>query len=148
MRLWSIHPKYLDTKGLLAAWREGLLALNVLQGKTIGYTHHPQLIRFKATENPISYISSFLTNIYFESKNRNYNFADNKFDFISEIEPKIKVSNEQIAYEFELLKYKLQKRDKIKLLELEKIQTIELNNVFEVYNGKIETWEKIINELI
>ncbi|WP_368086417.1 pyrimidine dimer DNA glycosylase/endonuclease V [Nitrosomonas sp. Nm34] len=26
MRLWSIHPKYLDAKGLLALWREGLQA--------------------------------------------------------------------------------------------------------------------------
>jgi hypothetical protein len=56
MRLWSVHPGYLDTKGLLALWREGLLAKNVLEGKTKGYRNHPQLQRFKATPNPVSAI--------------------------------------------------------------------------------------------
>ena len=37
MRLWSIHPKYLGTKGLVALWREALLAQKVLQGNTKGY---------------------------------------------------------------------------------------------------------------
>jgi len=30
MRLWSLHPRYLDAKGLVALWREGLLAQKVL----------------------------------------------------------------------------------------------------------------------
>lgn len=30
MRLWSVHPGWLDAKGLVAAWREGLLARAVL----------------------------------------------------------------------------------------------------------------------
>jgi len=25
MRLWTLHPKYLDARGLVALWREGLL---------------------------------------------------------------------------------------------------------------------------
>ncbi|MEN6399799.1 MAG: pyrimidine dimer DNA glycosylase/endonuclease V, partial [Rectinema sp.] len=29
MRLWTLHPQYLDQKGLTAAWREGLLAKKV-----------------------------------------------------------------------------------------------------------------------
>jgi len=37
MRLWTIHPKYLDAKGLVALWRETLLAKHVLEGKTPGY---------------------------------------------------------------------------------------------------------------
>ncbi|MEM3714836.1 MAG: pyrimidine dimer DNA glycosylase/endonuclease V [Nitrososphaeria archaeon] len=40
MRLWSIHPKYLDQKGLVACWREGLLAKKVLLGKVKGYKNH------------------------------------------------------------------------------------------------------------
>jgi len=55
MRLWSLHPKYLDKLGLLGLWREGLLAQKVLLGKTKGYKNHPQLIRFKRTDNPILY---------------------------------------------------------------------------------------------
>jgi len=46
MRIWSLHPKYLDTKGLVALWRDALLARHVLQGKTTGYKNHPQLNRF------------------------------------------------------------------------------------------------------
>ena len=41
MKLWSIHPKYLDAKGLVALWREALLAQKVLDGKTEGYKNHP-----------------------------------------------------------------------------------------------------------
>jgi hypothetical protein len=41
MRLWSIHPEYLDAKGLVALWREALLAQNVLQCNTKGYKKHP-----------------------------------------------------------------------------------------------------------
>ena len=47
MRLWSVHPKYLDSKGLVALWREALLAKQVLEGGTKGYRNHPQLDRFK-----------------------------------------------------------------------------------------------------
>jgi len=46
MRIWSLHPKYLDAKGLVALWRDALLARHVLQGKTTGYKNHPQLNRF------------------------------------------------------------------------------------------------------
>ena len=52
MRIWSLHPKYLDTKGLVALWRETLLAKHVLEGKTKGYRNHPQLDRFKKAQNP------------------------------------------------------------------------------------------------
>ena len=53
MRLWSLHPKYLDSKGLVAVWREGLLALEVLKGNTKGYRSHPQLTRFLQEGNPV-----------------------------------------------------------------------------------------------
>jgi Pyrimidine dimer DNA glycosylase len=48
MRIWSLHPQYLDRQGLTAAWREGLLAQKVLTGTTKGYRNHPQLRRFRA----------------------------------------------------------------------------------------------------
>ncbi len=67
MRIWSIHPKYLDTKGLVALWRETLLAKNVLTGNTKGYKNHPQLLRFKNTENPLDAINQYLTEIYKEA---------------------------------------------------------------------------------
>ena len=60
MRLWSIHPKYLDRQGLIALWREALLAQAVLSGKTRGYRNHPQLERFRNHPAPLSAISLYL----------------------------------------------------------------------------------------
>ena len=75
MRLWSIHPKYLDCKGLVALWREGLLARNVLAGKTRGYRNHPQLERFRKQKNPKKAINAYLFSVYEESKKRCYNLC-------------------------------------------------------------------------
>jgi len=63
MRIWSLHPKYLDTKGLVELWRETLLAKHVLEGKTKGYKNHPQLNRFKIYSKPLEAINFYL-NIY------------------------------------------------------------------------------------
>jgi hypothetical protein len=41
---------YLDGRGLVALWREALLAQAVLRGRTRGY-RHPQLARFRSREN-------------------------------------------------------------------------------------------------
>ena len=84
MRLWSLHPKYLDVKGLVALWREGLLARAVLKGKTKGYTNHPQLIRFKNQKNPVLFLDTFLNQVYLESKHRGYNFNLEKIGTRSE----------------------------------------------------------------
>src|SRR5215471_13078795 len=74
MRIWSLHPKYLDARGLVALWREALLAQAVLKGQTRGYTHHPQLVRFKQTRNPTQAIASYLQAVHDEAAARGYNF--------------------------------------------------------------------------
>jgi hypothetical protein len=63
MRLWSLHPKYLDAKGLVALWREALLAQAVLRGNTRGYQNHPQLLRFRQQSSPLSAIASYLVSV-------------------------------------------------------------------------------------
>ncbi len=70
MRFWTIHPKHLDTKGLVALWREALLAQKVLQGRTRGYRHHPQLFRFQAVRNPAAALASYLAVVHKESVRR------------------------------------------------------------------------------
>jgi hypothetical protein len=80
MRIWSLHPKYLDSKGLVALWRETLLAKNVLEENTKGYTNHPQLIRFKSSQNPLAYINLYLSTIFEEASLREYNFDKSKFN--------------------------------------------------------------------
>ena len=82
MRLWSlIHPKYLDSKGLVALWREGLLAKKVLKGETKGYKNHPQLLRFKNSNDRSRHDNNYLLNVYKESKSRGYNFNKSKIGF-------------------------------------------------------------------
>src|SRR5664279_1026926 len=78
MRLWSIHPRYLDSKGLVALWREGLLAKAVLSGETKGYRNHPQLARFKASLDPVTYIAAYLKEVHIESLRRGYHFDDDE----------------------------------------------------------------------
>ena len=140
MRLWSIHPKYLDAKGLVALWREALLAQNVLLGNTIGYKNHPQLNRFKATNNPIGAIASYLRGVEKEAKARSYNFDSAKINSKRIIGP-ILVTSGQIEFECSHLKMKLEARD-IKRLECLKLEDeIELHPLFEEVKGEVESWE-------
>ncbi len=74
MRLWSIHPQYLDPQGLVALWREALLAQAVLRGETRGYRNHPQLERFKEHAAPLAAISHYLQAVYAEATRRGYRF--------------------------------------------------------------------------
>jgi hypothetical protein len=78
MRLWTIHPKHLDAKGLVVLWREALLAQKVLQGRTRGYRHHPQLFRFQALRNPAAALASYLAVVHEESVRRGYHFDRKK----------------------------------------------------------------------
>lgn len=140
MRLWSLHPKYLDTKGLTACWREGLLARKVLLGQTNGYRNHPQLIRFRNTENPIAAIDIFLSVILAEAQSRGYNFDATKINLSSKSE-KIEVTQGQLKYESEHLKKKLVTRDKAAFKQLELVTEITANPIFSVVDGEIENWE-------
>ncbi|MCA9459178.1 MAG: hypothetical protein KC550_01375 [Nanoarchaeota archaeon] len=142
MRLWSIHPKYLDSKGLVALWREGLLAKNVLEGNTIGYKNHPQLIRFKKLNFPISNINYYLSHIVDEAKIRNYNFDKSKLNPYGKKEV-IQVTKGQIKYEFKHLLNKLKIRDPKKYDIYKDLEDIEVHPMFKVIAGDIENWEII-----
>lgn len=145
MRLWSISPEYLDVKGLLAVWREALLAKKVLEGKTKGYRNHPQLKRFKEFEDPVLAINSFLYFVLEEAKRRNYCFDATKIDSKRIATRIIPVTRGQVEYEFEHLCRKLMKRDPERYLRLCKHENLELcvNPVFYVVEGPIEPWEKV-----
>jgi hypothetical protein len=143
MRLWSIHPSYLDTKGLIAVWREGLLALHVLRGKTKGYTKHPQLIRFTNHEFPVRALSSYLHTIVDEADSRNFSFKREKLEPNSAVTP-IQITTGQLAYETEHLKKKLQTRDPQRHATYRDIEVFSSHPLFQVIPGDIEPWEKII----
>jgi len=143
MRLWSIHPKYLDRIGLVALWREALLAKKVLEGKTRGYKNHPQLIRFRKSKNAIRFINKYLEEIYNEAKNRGYRFDESKFKKTN-LNKKILVTNAQLKYEIEHLIKKLKKRAPTEIKKIEK--HIITNPIFKAIKGKIEDWEKIYDK--
>lgn len=140
MRLWSIHPKYLDSIGLVAVWREGLLAKKVLEGKTRGYKNHPQLNRFKNYKKPLEAINAYLFEIYKEAEKRGYNFDKQKIKFFI-LSDKIPVKSGQIKFEFKLLLNKLKKRNPEQYLKIKSIKNIETNSIFTIVRGGIEDWE-------
>ncbi len=142
MRLWSLHPRYLDAKGLVALWREGLLARKVLQGSTKGYTRHPQLVRFKAQRNSVEAIDRYLRAVFHESTKRNYSFDKSK---LGKKSPRIKinVTRGQLLYELEHLRKKLKKRNPVRFKSLEYLSFPKPHPLFRVVPGKIEKWEKL-----
>lgn len=141
MRLWSLHPSLLDSKGLVALWREGLLAKNVLEGKTIGYRNHPQLDRFKAVGNPIEYINEYLYQVLLESQHRKFKFDPSKVRQVSGLR-KLNIKKGQIEYELNHLIIKLRERDHKHLKQILKKQT-ECHPLFEIIEGGVEDWEKL-----
>lgn len=142
MRIWSIHPKYLDSYGIMACWRETLLAKNVLLGLTKGYKNHPQLLRFKKTKYPIKYIDNYLNEIYLESIKRGYKFSKNKIGVVDYNIDKINITNGQIQYEFNHLLSKLKHRDYKKYIEIKDSKNIKCNPIFKIVPGYVESWEK------
>jgi hypothetical protein len=140
MRLWSVHPKYLDAKGLIALWRESLLAKHVLEGKTKGYKNHPQLERFKKSKWPVDAINHYLLIVYEEALHREYNFNKNKikkdFKFST-----IKVTEGQIEYEKKHLLNKLKIRDPEKYKQLKNEKKVIVHSMFRTTDGDIESWE-------
>lgn len=143
MRLWSLSPKYLDCQGLLAVWREGLLAKKVLKGDTKGYKKHPQLNRFRKSGDALTYIDAYLFGVYQEAERRGYRFSREKIENLKILNKKIKVSSGQVDYEFSHLLKKLKARDIKRYREVRGIKKAEVNNLFKVVEGDIEDWEKV-----
>lgn len=141
MRIWSIHPKYLDAKGLVALWRETLLAKHVLEGRTKGYRNHPQLDRFKQTDQPLDRINQYLAIVYNEALERNYRFNKEKINWSFE-EERMTVTSEQIKYETEHLFRKLIVRDKNRF-DLISGKPLAPHPMFIIIDGGIEKWEII-----
>ena len=140
MRLWTIHPRYLDTKGLLAVWREGLLAQTVLQNKTKGYRNHPQLKRFSASSNALGAIADYLRVISTEAEARGYQFNTDKIGSVEFI-GQIPCTRGQLLYEWSHLRKKLQQRDPNRYRELERVEEPEPHPLFAIVEGDVEDWE-------
>ncbi|MBF0237266.1 MAG: DNA lyase [SAR324 cluster bacterium] len=140
MRLWSLHPKYLDAKGLVALWREGLLAQKVLAGKTTGYRHHPQLQRFREQAYPLVAIGTYLLSVHEEATSRNYSFDRSKIS-IFDNNIQLSVTKGQILYEWKHLLTKLYQRDATQYGKIQVILEPECHPIFREIPGDIEQWE-------
>lgn len=144
MRLWSIRFDWLDTIGLVALWRESLLAKSVIEGNTIGYRNHPQILRFKSYSSPSNAINTYLLYVKEEADRRGFLFDESKI-VIGSVDKgiKIAVSQGQLDYELQLLKKKLALRSKNKLTAGFNNESGQPNELFVSYKGPIEPWEKI-----
>ena len=146
MRLWTLHPKYLDAKGLVALWREALLAQKVLRGKTRGYKQHPQLVRFAGTRNPPAVLAAYLKTVHGEAVQRGYKFNASKIGRQRSY-GKLSETRGQLLYEWQHLKRKLRKRDPQRLRGLAAVKTPVSHPLFGIVPGEVREWEKIVPAL-
>ena len=141
MRIWSLHPRHLDRIGLVACWRETLLAQAVLSGDTHGYRRHPQLERFRNTPDPVAAISVYLAGVAAEADARGYRFDASRIRRPDALPPPIPVTRGQLEYEWAHLGAKLAQRspaDSARWLSDEP----SAHSLFTVREGGIEPWER------
>ena len=141
MRLWSLHPQYLDSRGLVALWREALLAQAVLLGRTKGYRRHPQLSRFRDRNDPPASIAAYLTAVHEEAIARGYNFDASRI-VSSGPAGRIEVSDGQIAFEWAHLMKKLARRAPKLRERWGSVKTPRPHPSFRVVEGGVADWER------
>ena len=141
MRLWTLHPRYLDPKGLVAAWREALLAQKILTGATKGYRHHPQLVRFQEQTDPLATIATFLVGIADEAQSRGYHFDTSKISR-GRCTGRIPETRGQLRYEWGHLQAKLRGRAPQWERQWQGITMPEPHPLFRIVAGKVKDWER------
>ena len=141
MRIWTLHPMYLDARGLSAAWREGLLAKAVLSGRTVGYRNHPQLERFAAAADPIGAVNEYLHAIHAESQRRGYRFDAAKLRGPRSKE-RLPATRGQLAFEWTHLMRKLRRRALGQYHSLRQVRAPRGHPLFRLRAGPIAAWER------
>ncbi len=141
MRLWTVHPKYLDTRGLVALWREGLLAQAVLRGRTTGYRRHPQLARFRDSGAPLRSIGRYLSVVQEEAARRGYRFDRRRIHQTGGRAASIAAPLGQLEYEWAHLLAKLAARDPDRLAHLRRSRRPVAHPLFRIVPGGVAVWE-------
>ena len=142
MRLWSLHPRYLDARGLVALWREALLAQAVLRGETKGYRKHPQLRRFRDGDCPVAYIAQYLRGVHAESVSRGYRFDADRIAHAGTT-GHIDVPRGQIVFEWRHLMAKLAARAPDRYHRLAGTSDPEPHALMRVVPGDVADWERL-----
>lgn len=141
MRLWSLHPKHLDRIGLVACWRESLLAQAVLSGRTRGYTNHPQLERLRSAAEPLDAMSAYLTGLADEATARGYRFSIDKIERPGVAPGPLPVTRGQLDFEWQHLGAKLALRSPADA-ERWRGDSASPHPLFVAVEGGIESWER------
>ena len=141
MRIWTLHPKHLDAQGLVALWREGLLARAVLLGRTKGYRHHPQLERFRDHAEPVPAIDAYLWAVHAEATERGYAFDRSKLGQQRLVDP-IVASEGQLSHEWAHLLGKLSARSPELHRRWAVVATPDLHPSFTLTPGGVASWER------
>ena len=141
MRLWTLHPRYLDSQGLVALWREALLAKAVLRGETRGYKHHPQLARFRAHASPRSAINAYLAGVHAEATARGYAFDGRKIGPKRRVAP-IAATSGQVDYEWRHLMKKLSVRNRPLHRPWKSARRADCHPLFRRVRGPVADWER------
>lgn len=147
MRIWSLHPRYLDRQGLTACWRESLLAQAVLAGRTRGYRNHGQLIRFRECPDPLTAIGGYLAGVAAEADARSYHFDRRR---IMDVPGEkchgvalLPVTDGQVAYEWSHLMSKLRHRSPERAASFSAVNNPEVHSLFRLTSGPVAPWEKV-----
>ena len=143
MRLWTLHPRHLDAAGLVALWREGLLAQAVLLGRTRGYTRHPQLRRFQAAADPVKSIAAYLRTVADEATARGYRFDATRIVADGAGVPRIIETKGQLLYEWEHLGRKLQHRSPAWYRDRIAGAQPTPHRLFRIVAGGVRDWERV-----
>ncbi|MEO5349957.1 MAG: pyrimidine dimer DNA glycosylase/endonuclease V [Magnetococcus sp. YQC-3] len=141
MRLWTIHPRYLDSKGLVALWREALLAQAVLRGETWGYRHHPQLARFQGSPDPHGAIASYLQGVLAEAQSRGYRFDASRIAHPAAT-GMIEETTGQLLFEWAHLQRKLAVRNPGTLAKWQDVSVPDPHPLFRIVEGDVRPWER------
>ncbi|GAB3132712.1 pyrimidine dimer DNA glycosylase/endonuclease V [Tsukamurella serpentis] len=144
MRIWSVHPRYLDRQALVACWRESLLAQAVIAGRTRGYTRHPQLERFRSCADPSSAIGGYLHSVADEADARGYRFDRSRIDSPAPGSVPITVTAGQLDLEFDHLMTKLRARSPDLAMRWREVERPDPHPSFTVVPGEVEHWERAV----
>ncbi|NMD55233.1 MULTISPECIES: pyrimidine dimer DNA glycosylase/endonuclease V [Tsukamurella] len=142
MRIWSLHPRYLDRQALIACWRETLLAQAVLAGRTKGYTQHPQLERFRAAPEPLAAVGAYLAALADEADARGYNFDRTRIDEPDATVAAIDVTDGQLALEWAHLTAKLEARSPEVAERWNTVERPDPHRSFRMLPGPVASWER------
>ena len=142
MRLWTLHPKYLDAQGLVALWRETLLAREVLRGRTKGYRQHPQLQRFRLCATPRSAVNRYLSVVFTEAVSRGYKFDHTKLGREVFVQ-RIPATDGQLQYEWRWLLEKLRRRSPLVYRRHLEVRVPSVHPLFRLVSGPVAEWERV-----